>query len=457
MAVSFVELEETTQESVTTMVFDAPTDLEEGDFIIAQGSMAPGSAPLASVPTGFIRIAVVTTSVDTGSKRKWIYAKYATASEPSTYTFTTTGAAIGVGVLANFRADGGSIIPDIGIPDQRRNQTTTWTVRGFDAHLGGLPVALLLGTSNTGTTGSSGPTATGWTKRSYNIRNGTSSATMLTRDTDATAGETIADLACTSDVNADYGLFLMIVLTDADATAVPFILPKSFDDTATATFSTSHVSKVPTHVENDLLWTLLTVQSGSVTVTPPGGWTIVSEDVTQGDASGLRAIMAVKVASGSEPATYTWTLSGTAFADSTCGAVPNGNKLVATEGTPEIINVASAGTAKTIPEVDQEIEGCVTIWWTANRSAAGATSTPNSYNKIMGLGRNSVSQMQVTLGFQHSPNSKPTGTIGLTAQAATSSISNRLALTFDQDYWTLLIESLTDNGSFGSIYPLLLH
>ncbi len=91
--------------------------------------------------------------------------------------------------------------------------------------------------------------------------------------------------------------------------------PPAFRSASTAAATSSSLSfSVPVGtIADDMMLTQLTVSAGSATVTAPAGWTYLRDD----GGSDLRQHLYYRVASSSEPASYTWTFSAI---DRTTGA-----------------------------------------------------------------------------------------------------------------------------------------
>ena len=91
--------------------------------------------------------------------------------------------------------------------------------------------------------------------------------------------------------------------------------PPSFRSASTVTNGTT-VSKPAGVAAGDLLLATIEVDADPVTVTPPNGWTLLIDTVAaQGTANAWHAQVWYKVATASEPASYTWTVGGSPWVD----------------------------------------------------------------------------------------------------------------------------------------------
>ena len=82
---------------------------------------------------------------------------------------------------------------------------------------------------------------------------------------------------------------------------------------ATTTGATLTITRPSGVVANDVLIASLGVTPSSVSITPPAGWTLVRRMDNAGPTSNSLAVY-YKVAGGSEPASYGWSVAGVSFA-----------------------------------------------------------------------------------------------------------------------------------------------
>ncbi len=162
---------------------------------------------------------------------------------------------------------------------------------------------------------------------------------------------------------------------------------------------------------------------GSSVVTAPAGWTLVRMDL---NASSLRKSTYVRVATGSEPATYTWTFSGSRLA----AAVIHAYSGVDTTTPVDVVGgqVNASGTAVTAPSITTTVPNTMLVGFFAKQSSG--TWTPpagmTERGEINGTGgtqttsATGVDALQAAIG--------PTGTRVATASSAALNIGHLVAL-----------------------------
>ncbi len=91
--------------------------------------------------------------------------------------------------------------------------------------------------------------------------------------------------------------------------------PPAFRSAATVTNGTT-VAKPSGLAAGDLLLAAIEIDADPVTVTPPAGWTLLLDTpAAQGTAQAFHTQVWYRLASASEPASYTWTVAGSPYVD----------------------------------------------------------------------------------------------------------------------------------------------
>ena len=102
---------------------------------------------------------------------------------------------------------------------------------------------------------------------------------------------------------------------DFTFTTAVSMTPPSFRSAATVTNGTT-VARPSGVVAGDLLLATMEVDADPVTVTPPSGWTLLLDTPAAiGTADPWHAQIWYRIATASEPASYTWTVSGSPWVD----------------------------------------------------------------------------------------------------------------------------------------------
>ena len=139
-------------------------------------------------------------------------------------------------------------------------------------------------------------------------------------------------------------LFLLSGLTSQKVSGI-VIIPPGDDDIIIESEIISLILPVPGGITNNDALVALISTDGDPTLTPPAGWTLINS--IGGTA---KAFLYYRISSGSEPATYTWTLDG---AEDAVGAIlrlrnVNSDNLinakVTDSGTGSIIAIPSITT-----------------------------------------------------------------------------------------------------------------
>ena len=272
-------------------VVTAPTGMQEGDLIVAVVTMIDGNNYVTAVPSGF----VVGANYPGEVTSLYIATKVATASEPSTYTFTTENAGDRVyAVVFVFR--NATRINTIGSPQFTTNNEVTQTAPSITPSLGGVLIAAFawergastLVTAPTGMTQIDFASATQNSVGVFYIENDSTSATS-------------SYTATLSDSGVGYGIQFQI--TNEPPNAPEFVSSSSTQNISNG--STLTISKPFGTFEGDLMVAVMAASSNKGAWPDVTGWTEVADQVNVSPT--LR--IAYKVAGSSEGSSYTFTNS----------------------------------------------------------------------------------------------------------------------------------------------------
>ncbi len=114
---------------------------------------------------------------------------------------------------------------------------------------------------------------------------------------------------------------------------------------------------------------------GSSVVTAPAGWTLVRMDL---NASSLRKSTYVRVATGSEPATYTWTFSGSRLAAAVIHAYSGVDTTTPVDAVGGQVN--ASGTAVTAPSITTTVANTMLVGFFAKQSS-GTWTPPAGHDR----------------------------------------------------------------------------
>ena len=120
---------------------------------------------------------------------------------------------------------------------------------------------------------------------------------------------------------------------------------------ATPGFPSLTINKPAGTIEGDVMVASIAVTPDTVGITPPSGWTTVQDTVQNQDA-GSHLITYYKIATGSEPADYSWSFaadhSGSVGGIATFSGVDTANPIVSSASQTENGNTATTHTAPSI-------------------------------------------------------------------------------------------------------------
>ncbi|HXG02422.1 MAG TPA: PQQ-binding-like beta-propeller repeat protein [Candidatus Binatia bacterium] len=204
------------------------------------------------------------------------------------------------------------------------------------------------------------------------------------------------------------GLSLALGATAAEA-AIAFRSAASVDRNGSAGSIT--ISRPPGTQKGDLMVAVIAVVPSSVTVTAPGGWSLVNRQTnTNGNSNALAVYY--KVASAAEPASYTWTFSpnnGNAGGIMTFSGVDNASPIHAAAGQL----TTSASTSIAAPSVTTTVADTMIVTgheyaasrrWTA---PAGMTEAFDVASRAV----NSNGGVSTIGSYMSKPAVGPTGTL----------------------------------------------
>ncbi|HEX9833054.1 MAG TPA: DUF6701 domain-containing protein, partial [Mycobacterium sp.] len=129
-------------------------------------------------------------------------------------------------------------------------------------------------------------------------------------------------------------------------------------------------------VSGDFMVAAIGVRDDSVTITPPSGWTLVRR-MNQGSGSDNSLAIYTKAAGGSEPATYTWNISGSNYSDAV-GGIQSFSGVDTTNGpvNAEDGQSTSSSTSHATPDITPTVANTMLV--TSHTFASSRTWTAPS-------------------------------------------------------------------------------
>jgi hypothetical protein len=155
----------------------------------------------------------------------------------------------------------------------------------------------------------------------------------------------------------------------------------SFRAAATAAGASSTsvtVNKPSGTAENDVLLALLFIEHASATVTPPSSWTLVRDSLQAGGSVDYRHVTYWKRAGGSEPSSYQWSFSASAYREAFVIAVQG----CTTSGSPIDVEGATVNGGQNdspvAPSVTTTVADCLLCCFYTTLDGGNAVWSPGS-------------------------------------------------------------------------------
>jgi hypothetical protein len=284
-------------------------NLVSGDVIIAHISLRSGAGTITKPSASWNLV----DRIDSSTVTLAVYSLVAGSSEPASYTWSWPTAVKAVGIMRNFSGVDTSAPVDGHAGATESSASTTHVAPSVTAAYSNEMRVVGIADASSGTCN----TVSGWNLTSGGSSGGGGGSAQVNGSffyatTTLPAGPTGTFTAtCGSDIAATHQLTLKPSTTPS--CTVTATLKKTTpiqlraDTTKTVDSGTSLVLDTPTGTQqNDLMYAILT-WSGSAAATAPGGWTLNSSAFLSGQAIYTYR----RIASASEPATYTWTFSAT--------------------------------------------------------------------------------------------------------------------------------------------------
>ena len=355
----------TTTGNAASVTINRPAGVAAQDVLIAQVTLkgvVPTIAPPAT-PNDWNLLDLRSTSTAGAEVTQAVYWRVAGAAEPASYTWSWTGARVVAGGIAAYR--GVEATSPIDAWGARSTSNATINLPNITTNSLNTMLVALLGSSRAST--HSAPT--GMAER-YDVNSGTGTAgvtaSALTQ-TQAAAGATGAKTATINAGAADNLSHLIALRAQSSLTiAVP-----------------------AGTLANDVMLASITFRPCSntsggactVTVTPPAGWTQVDfVDQTTGAGTGgygNRLFVYRRVASGAEPASYTWSFSGAPVLNGAAGGilsfsgVDTANPIVASAD-----QTTASGSAHAAPNINTGTVTNTMLVSTHSNNSSGTWTRP---------------------------------------------------------------------------------
>jgi MSHA biogenesis protein MshQ len=262
----------------------APVGTAENDVLIAALGVQPSSATITPPAGWTLEQRVNNASATTNSLA--VYRKVAGASEPASYSWIVTGATFAVGGIQGFSNVDASSPIDVSALGQATASSTSHATESVTTTVANT----MLVTNHTYASSRSWTAPTNMTE-GFDQKSGGDSAT----------GQSIEGSYVVQSAAGATGTKTATAAGDADQGAGHILALKPVTPALT-------VAKPSGTVANDVMIASIAVQPSTTTITAPSGWTLIRRtDNATGNSNSLAVYR--KTDGGSEPSSYTWTLS----------------------------------------------------------------------------------------------------------------------------------------------------
>jgi len=277
------------------LVIDKPAGTVQNDVMIASVGVRPSSATITT-PSGWTLVRR-TNNGNSNSNSLAVYWKRAGSSEPASYSWSLSGSNQAVGGIQSFFGI------DTASPPYESNQTGQTTANGTAHATPSVTTTVanaMLVTSHTYSSNRTWSPPSGMTE-AFDISLGTDPATGQAiegnYEVQATAGST-GTKSATAAGDADVGVTHILALRPL--------------------YQGLTIAKPTGTIAGDFMVAAIGVQDDSVTIAEPSGWTLLRR-MNQGSGTDNSLAIYTKAAGASEPANYTWTITGSNYAHAVGG------------------------------------------------------------------------------------------------------------------------------------------
>lgn len=311
---------------VTTLTVAKPAGTSAGDLMVASIAVRPSTVTITA-PSGWTLVRR-TDNTSGNTHGLAVYYRVAGSSEGASYSWTVSSSSTGsVGGILSFRG------VDVSSPvDAENGQTTANSLSHAAPSLTTTVANTMMVTSHTFPSSATWTPPSGMTEAadvaSLTVPNAAGQALEVNYEAIPAAGSTGSKTA-TASGDADTGVTHSLALKPAAIT---------FKSAAAASQGSGVLSlpigKPSGTVTGDVMVAAIGFRPETATITPPSGWTLARRINNSGATANGLAIY-YKVATASEPSSYTWTFSsstGTAGGISAFSGVDTANPLDAENG-----------------------------------------------------------------------------------------------------------------------------
>jgi len=334
-----------------SITIPVPTGTLQNDVMIASIGVRPSSTSITA-PSGWTLVRR-TNNGSSNSNSLAVYRRVAGSSEPGSYTWTLSGDIFSAGGMQSFYNIDTSNPVDV----ENGQTTANGTAHATPSVTTTVENAMLV-TSHTYSS-----------NRTWSPPSGMTEAFDFALGTDPATGQAIEGNYVRQSAAGSTGTKTATAAGDSDVGNAHILALRPLTPGLT-------IPKPTGTVAGDFMVAAIGVQDDSVTITPPSGWTLVRR---MDQASGTDNSLAIytKAAGASEPATYTWALSGSNYSHAV-GGIQSFSGVDTTNGP---VNVdagqsTSSSTSHATPSITPTVANTMLV--TAHTFASSRTWTAPS-------------------------------------------------------------------------------
>jgi len=334
-----------------SITLPVPTGTVQDDVMIASIAVRPSSTSITA-PSGWTLVRRINNG-NSVSNSLAVYRRVAGSSEPGSYTWTLSGDDFSAGGMQSFYNIDTSNPVDV----ENGQTTASGTAHATPSVTTTVENAMLV-TSHTYSS-----------NRTWSPPSGMTEAFDFALGTDPATGQAIEGNYVRQSAAGSTGTKTATAAGDSDVGNAHILALRPLTPGLT-------IPKPTGTVAGDFMVAAIGVQDDSVTITPPSGWTLVRR---MDQASGTDNSLAVytKAAGASEPASYTWAVSGTNYAHAV-GGIQSFSGVDTTNGPVNVEDgqSTSSSTSHSTPDITPTVANTMLV--TAHTFASSRTWTPPS-------------------------------------------------------------------------------
>jgi MSHA biogenesis protein MshQ len=333
------------------LVIDQPSGTAQDDVMIASIGVRPSSTTITP-PSGWTLVRRINNS-NSNSNSLAVYRRVAGSSEPASYKWTLSGSNYAVGGIQSFFG-----IDTANPIDVENGQTTANGTAHATPSVTTTVANAMLVTSHTFSS-----------NRSWSPPSGMTEAFDVSTGPDSSGGQAIEGNYDVQVSAGSTGTKTATVGGDADVGNTHILALRPL-------YPGLVISKPAGTVSGDFMVAAIGVQDDSVTITPPSGWTLVRR-TNQGSGTDNSLAIYTKAAGGSEPWSYTWTITGSNYSHAV-GGIQSFSGVDTTNGpvNAEDGQTTSSSTSHDTPDITPTVANTMLV--TAHTFASSRTWTPPS-------------------------------------------------------------------------------